>query len=635
MADTQVSALGTAVTLAQTLGITFDLLRQRLAPLRKQADSIRLGRISSEVFRLGLELDKTGQVEGALAIDQAQTHEAQIDRLEREAAAVERLQRRYQILARQALIAPGPWQIPMPLPVATQAKAAHAATYVSDAAPNAGTAKPANRSELPQVELSFEAFKAESRLFAIRSAVFATAWAGYQAKQKLSPEQKQRATEAVKSRRNMAAASASLKVVDSLASAENGKETAKGIGGALGELGGSLLGAALGGVIGKKKADDIGELVGGYVGEKLGGMAGESLYGFFAGKDSPEPEPEPGPGKVPTTLSRGAGGQQTDAPGLAIEEEEEEEEFEDQEGGQEQQRAQNSTSITALAQPPVSVFADATPTGEANRNNASSTPRLGSAAPNRLAQMGSDTAAGDIIPAQSMKQTHASRNPGAGSQSPVSGQSSMFKAVSGASPLAKGLLKRVPGGALVDAGLQIAQTFSSEGSSQEKLEGYGTAVGGLGGTLAGAAAGAAIGSVVPVIGTAIGGLIGGALGSMGGESVGGWLARNVSMGSSQNPPATVSEQRQAPTSVGEAARRLDIATEQPSIPATTVSTPATSPRPPINQQFTFTANMPLTLNTTLDDPSVLQQMEAIARRTLSELMERAQSVQLADTPHVA
>jgi hypothetical protein len=211
----------------------------------------------------------------------------------------------------------------------------------------------------------------------------------------------------------------------------------------------------------------------------------------------------------------------------------------------------------------------------------------------------------------------------------------MFKAVSGARPLAKGLLKRVPGGALVDAGLQIAQTFSSEGSSQEKLEGYGAAVGGLGGTLAGAAAGAAIGSVVPVIGTAIGGLIGGALGSMGGESVGGWLARTLSMGSSQNPPAPVSEQRKAPTSVGEAARRLDTATEQPSIPATTVPTPATSPRPPINQQFTFTANMPLTLNTTLDDPSVLQQMEAIARRTLSELMERAQSVQLADTPHVA
>lgn len=632
MADTQVSALGTAVTLAQTLGITFDLLRQRLAPLRKQADSIRLGRISSEVFRLGLELDKTGQVEGALAIDQAQTHEAQIDRLEREAAAVERLQRRYQILARQALIAPGPWQIPMPLPVATQAKAAHAATDVSDAAPNEGTAKPAKRSELPQVEVTFEAFKAESRLFAVRSAVFATAWAGYQAKQKLSPEQKQRATEAVKSRRNMAAASASLKVVDSLASAENGKETAKGIGGALGELGGSLLGAALGGVIGKKKADDIGELVGGYVGEKLGGMAGESLYEFFAGKDSPDPAQ--GPGKVPTSLSRVAEGQQTDTPGPAIEEEEEEE-IEDQEGGQEQERAQNSTSINALAQPPVSVFADATPTGEANRNNASSSPRLGSAAPNRLAQMGSDTAAGDIIPAQSMKQTHASRNPGAGSQSPVSGQSSMFKAASGASPLAKGLLKRVPGGALVDAGLQIAQTFSGEGSSQEKLEGYGTAVGGLGGTLAGAAAGAAIGSVVPVIGTAIGGLIGGALGSMGGESVGGWLARTLSMGSSQNPPATVSEQRQAPTSVGEAARRLDIATEQPSIPATTVPTPATSPRPPINQQFTFTANMPLTLNTTLDDPSVLQQMEAIARRTLSELMERAQSVQLADTPHVA
>lgn len=633
MADTQVSALGTAVTLAQSLGITFDLLRQRLAPLRKQADSIRLGRISAEVFRLGLELDKTTQVEGALAIDQAQTHEAQIDRLEREANAVERLQHRYQILARQALIAPGPWQIPMPLPVATQAKAVHAATSAPASAPNDGTATTAKRTEQPLVGSSFEALKTGLTLSAATGAAVAAGWGGYEAYQQLSPDQQQRATEAVKSRRNMAAASASLKVVDSLAFAENGKETAKGVGGALGELGGSLLGAALGGVIGKKKADDIGELVGGYVGEKLGGMAGESLYGLFAGKDSPEPAQ--GPGKVPTTLSRGAEGQQTDAPGPAIEEEEEEEEFEDQEGGQEQQRAQNSTSITALAQPPVSVFADATPAGEANRNNASSTPRLGSAAPNRLAQMGSDTAAGDIIPAQSMKQTHVPTIPGVGSQSPVSGQPSMFKPVSGASPLAKGLLKRVPGGAVVDAGLQIAQTFSSEGSSQEKLEGYGTAVGGLGGTLAGAAAGAAIGSVVPVIGTAIGGLIGGALGSMGGESVGGWLARTLSMGSSQNPPAPVSEQRKAPTSVGEAARRLDTAIEQPSIPATTVPTPATSPRPPINQQFTFTANMPLTLNTTLDDPSVLQQMEAIARRTLSELMERAQSVQLADTPHVA
>lgn len=627
MADTQVSALGTAVTLAQTLGITFDLLRQRLAPLRKQADSIRLGRISSEVFRLGLELDKTGQVEGALAIDQAQTHEAQIDRLEREAAAVERLQRRYQILARQALIAPGPWQIPMPLPVAIQTKAAYAATSAPASAPSDGTATTAKHTGQPLVGSSFEALKTGLTLSAATGAAVAAGWGGYEAYQKLSPDQQQRATEAVKSRRNMAAASASLKVVDSLAFAENGKETAKGVGGALGELGGSLLGAALGGVIGKKKADDIGELVGGYVGEKLGGMAGESLYGFFAGKDSPEPTQ--GPGKVPTTLSRGAEGQQTDTPGPAIEEEEEEEEIEDQEGGQEQERAQNSTSINALAQPPVSVFADATPTGEANRNNASSSPRLGSAAPNRLAQMGSDTAGGAIRSAQSTKQTNVPK------MSPVPGQPLMFKAVSGARPLAKGLLKRVPGGALVDAGLQIAQTFSSKGSSQEKLEGYGAAVGGLGGTLAGAAAGAAIGSVVPVIGTAIGGLIGGALGSMGGESVGGWLARTLSMGSSQNPPAPVSEQRKAPTSVGEAARRLDTAIEQPSIPATTVPTPATSPRPPINQQFTFTANMPLTLNTTLDDPSVLQQMEAIARRTLSELMDRAQSVQLADTPHVA
>lgn len=87
--------------------------------------------------------------------------------------------------------------------------------------------------------------------------------------------------------------------------------------------------------------------------------------------------------------------------------------------------------------------------------------------------------------------------------------------------------KRLPGGALFDAGMSVISTAMSDQSQDEKSEAYGTAAGGLAGSLAGAAAGAAIGSVVPVIGTAIGGAVGAALGGMGGESLGGWLSKHL------------------------------------------------------------------------------------------------------------
>ncbi|WP_050577237.1 phage tail tape measure protein [Pseudomonas cremoricolorata] len=87
--------------------------------------------------------------------------------------------------------------------------------------------------------------------------------------------------------------------------------------------------------------------------------------------------------------------------------------------------------------------------------------------------------------------------------------------------------KRLPGGALFDAGMSMMKTAMTAKTREEKVEGYGTAAGGLAGSLAGAAAGAAIGSVVPVIGTAIGGAVGAALGGMGGESLGSWLSKRL------------------------------------------------------------------------------------------------------------
>jgi hypothetical protein len=48
-----------------------------------------------------------------------------------------------------------------------------------------------------------------------------------------------------------------------------------------------------------------------------------------------------------------------------------------------------------------------------------------------------------------------------------------------AAMLGRRVLKRLPGGNFVDGALQLVQTFRSGASRQEKLAGYGSAVGGM------------------------------------------------------------------------------------------------------------------------------------------------------------
>lgn len=98
---------------------------------------------------------------------------------------------------------------------------------------------------------------------------------------------------------------------------------------------------------------------------------------------------------------------------------------------------------------------------------------------------------------------------------------------SGLAGKGRGLLKAIPGGRFVDAGLMALDVFQNATSAGQKAEGYGAAAGNLGGTMAGAAAGAAIGSIVPIVGTALGGLVGAALGGMAGEDLGGWLGKRL------------------------------------------------------------------------------------------------------------
>ncbi|MCL8301425.1 hypothetical protein [Pseudomonas mosselii] len=347
---------------------------------------------------------------------------------------------------------------------------------------------------------------------------------------------------------------------------DKSEDQAEAVGAAFGSVLGSFGAELLGGVTKNKRIQKYGGEIGEMIGEGLGGLAGKTLHGLFSDKPTANDAPAD-KAKTPVARMPKAG---DDAEEPEEEEEEEEvDEVEDEAAFFEAQEAVQDRPPAAASAASAAGLASTAFTGQVGRA--------------------------------------------------VAGNA-------GAS-VARRVFRRIPGANLLDTGLQLAETYNSDAPPEQKLEGYGTAVGGLGGGLAGAAAGAAIGSVVPVIGTAIGGLIGGVLGSMGGETIGGWLGK--ALGSGKEEPA-------AKPGLGEAARAMDSPAPQPPLPAPPVATatPAVPPAP-INQQFTFTANMPVTFSNSLDDPSVLQQLEAIARRQLEELMRQARSAQLADTPHIA
>lgn len=383
----------------------------------------------------------------------------------------------------------------------------------------------------------------------------------YEVGRRLPAEKQQRVQAAANSRLKSGTFNAAISVGKAWLEGETPEAKAKGIGAATGELGGTLLGASLAAMFTKNKnVQEYAAVVGGHLGEWAGELLGGRLLDLVMYQDNPA---QPAHGTAPPAEGDADARGNGDAPG---------------EVGKSVEHLQEMlvTRMPSLPDPATS--------GAFNR-------------------LTSDVAAAS--PAQGFGSVPASATLLPESGSPPGG--------------AKGLLKRVPVGALLDASVQLAQTYRSDATPVQKLAGYGSAVGGLGGTLAGAAAGAAIGSVVPVIGTAIGGLLGGALGSMGGESLGGWLGKAVgtALGLESSPAGKHPVSEPPPP-----------AALQPSSP-----TPAGTALPaPINQQFTFTANMPLTFNNSFDDPTTLQQLEAIARRVLDDLMRQARSVQMADQP---
>lgn len=225
--------------------------------------------------------------------------------------------------------------------------------------------------------------------------------------------------------------------------------------------------------------------------------------------------------------------------------------------------------------------------------------------------------------------------------------------------------------ALIEAGLIAADTYQNAETRDEKAEGYGNAAGTLAGTLAGAAAGAAIGSVVPVIGTVVGGLIGGFLGSWGGGELGGAVGKAAFGGPDASaerlalpdqpsplrlpPPGTAPMPRlsqMAPSlssgplmlktpaapgpALGDVSRSLAAAAPAAAAPAVLAAGLAAKPEPPrVDQQWTFSPTMPVTVHGDVKDPRQLAQEMMPHLRQMFEDFSREQARRnLFDAPHV-
>ncbi|SDX05300.1 Phage-related minor tail protein [Pseudomonas syringae] len=198
--------------------------------------------------------------------------------------------------------------------------------------------------------------------------------------------------------------------------------------------------------------------------------------------------------------------------------------------------------------------------------------------------------------------------------------------------------KMAPGAKLLDAGMLALDTYQNAETQDEKAEGYGGAAGGLAGALAGGAAGAAIGSIVPVIGTAIGGAVGAFLGGMGGQDIGGFLGKAL-FGSDEKTEAIADKAGDAkPSAVpGDVVKAMAAVAPTPlALPAVVKAAEQSKPEATkVDQQFTFSPHMPVSVQGDVKDPAQLaREIAPFLQRQFEEFSRQAAARQLFDAPHV-
>lgn len=579
---------------------------------------------------------------------------------------------------------------PQPMPPPAQASSQ---PFIRPQPPNVAPPAPAQPREPAARSEAATASATLGRATLAAAGLGAVAYGGYRGGRWLigrqSPRSQRQARKAVGEQWQDSRVDAVGKITKALVSADDGRQAARGAGAAVGEAAGRLLGTLvplLGKTGGKRKAskaqrDQLSKL-GGYLGEALGDAGGGILHDWVRAEPARviAAEPSPGASFYAQTAEPGVEQQPPSAPGLghALA------------GGlsavvaghvvrnrvRKLPRATRRSAANASRQQWQATRIDllgevgkALITSDDNEQRARGVGSalggmagrmLGAALP-RLSKgrwgrkYGSKLggyvgeAIGDLAGASAVRgfTKDDAQTPRSDATLPAPGQAAELPGMpqpaqpltnsepSGVSPMfemlmpaaltrlapAGPLLKRIPALAVLNAAGQIAQTASGEGSTAQKMEGYGRAVGGLGGSLASVAAGAALGSVIPGVGTVIGGLVGwagGALLANGGEAAGGWLGKTLAtvLGAGDSPDSQQAEQRPA---------------QPPAAQPLTGPQPVATP-PEVTQHFTFTANMPVTFNNSFEDPNTLQQLEAIARRVLDDLMRQARAVQMADQP---
>lgn len=210
--------------------------------------------------------------------------------------------------------------------------------------------------------------------------------------------------------------------------------------------------------------------------------------------------------------------------------------------------------------------------------------------------------------------------------------------LAGAAGKLGGVAKMLPGAKFLDAGTLALDTYQNAETQDEKAEGYGGAAGGLAGALAGGAAGAAIGSIVPVIGTAIGGAVGAFLGGMGGQDIGGFLGKAL-FGSDEKTAAIADKTGDAKPSAapGDVVKAMAAVAPAPlALPAVVKAAEQSKPEPTkVDQQFTFSPNMPVSVQGDVKDPAQLaREIAPYLQRQFEEFSRQASARQLFDAPHV-
>lgn len=206
------------------------------------------------------------------------------------------------------------------------------------------------------------------------------------------------------------------------------------------------------------------------------------------------------------------------------------------------------------------------------------------------------------------------------------------------SVMRSGVGRAIGRGALVAVGpaLTAYETYTGNGSAQEKAKGYGDAagslVGGLAGAEAGVWAGAAVGSLVPIVGTAagaiVGGLVGGALGAWGGgevgKSLGDGLYRTFSNDSDEGDSSS--------------ARAFDLGNAvSPDAGVTDASRPSPSasasaaPLAPTSETWTFSPQISINVAGNVSDPEQLaSELLPRLRRMLADFSQDRQRDALFD-----